>query len=841
MSRKLLLKTLCVLILLSSAFNLSQAQQQFQTVSGTVVDKETQIPIENAAITIIWESNRDSIRKTNTNAKGEFSLSKIWWGRNEVSINAKGYTEKFMSGIIVTSGKQLVLNVELDAQINQEIDKINEVKITAKKSHETNNDGALISARLFTVEETDRFAGSRGDPARMASNFAGVQGADDSRNDIVVRGNSPAGILWRIEGIDIPNPNHFAIPGTTGGSVSIINNKILANSDFFTGAFPAEYGNGISGAFDLKLRAGNTKRHEVSTQFGILGWDGLFEGPLNKKGASYLITYRYSTLSMLSALKVPIGTDAVPNYQDASFHFKFPLKNNAKLSFFGIGGISKIDILISDKLESSRNLYGDNDRDQYFGSRMGVVGAAYQKPISNKAYFKIVASYNHQSVNANHSLVFRTVLDTFERDGETFNRFRNDSLVPNLDYLFRTQSIGSHAFINYAINSSTTLKYGLQYTHYMYTFFDSARNLNPRLSNYWTWSVRWNAQGTGDMFLPYVQIKNRWSRSLTTVLGVQSQIFRIAYNPYNSSFGGSPESHWSQAWILPRFSARYQLDKRNSFNFGTGIHAQNQSAYIYFYNKPDQIQPHNLDMGLTKSAHYILGWDHQLGKASRIKVETYYQNLWDIPIEKINPLTGKGSSFSLANTGSGFSRFFPGDLYNEGVGYNYGLELTVEKFFSKGFYYLFSGSVFDAEYKGSDGIWRNSDFNTDYAMNALIAKEFTVKKNHLINIGGKATFAGARRFSPIDSAASVNNREYVELDAQKNTQRFDKPYMRFDLRISYRINSKKVSHEIAFDFINITNNKNILNYTYINEPPYRRVSYQLGLLPLFYYKMDFAL
>jgi hypothetical protein len=89
--------------------------------------------------------------------------------------------------------------------------------------------------------------------------------------------------------------------------------------------------------------------------------------------------------------------------------------------------------------------------------------------------------------------------------------------------------------------------------------------------------------------------------------------------------------------------------------------------------------------------------------------------------------------------------------------------------------------------------------------------------------------------------ASVNNREYVELDAQKNTQRFDKPYMRFDLRISYRINAKKVSHEIAFDFINITNNKNILNYTYINEPPYRRVSYQLGLLPLFYYKMDFAL
>ena len=238
---------------------------------------------------------------------------------------------------------------------------------------------------------------------------------------------------------------------------------------------------------------------------------------------------------------------------------------------------------------------------------------------------------------------------------------------------------------------------------------------------------------------------------------------------------------------------------------------------------------------MTKSAHYVLGWDMTLGAAGRIKVETYYQNLWDIPVEEVS------SSFSLANTGSGFSRFFPNRLVNEGRAYNYGAEFTLERFFSKGFYYLFSASVFDAEYVGSDGIWRNSDFNTDYAINTLFAKEFNIGKRNIINIGGKATFAGARRFSPIDSTASVAFREYRELDELKNTERFGKPYMRFDLRISYRYNAKKVSHEFAIDLVNITNNRNILNYTYINEPPYRRVNYQLGLLPLFYYKVDFSL
>lgn len=820
------------LLIYSSCLN----AQNYQNIRGSITDKESQLPLSGARISISSEDYKDSIKSVLSDAQGNFVITRALVGRNELRISFQGYTEYVANGVILSSGKEGVFYISLEKEF---VERMGSVELKARKSNDqVNNDGALISARLFTVEETDRFAGSRGDPARMASNFAGVQGADDSRNDIVVRGNSPAGILWRVEGIDIPNPNHFAIPGTTGGSVSIINNKILGNSDFFTGAFPAEYGNGISGAFDLKLRPGNTHKHEMSSQFGILGWDLLAEGPLNDKGASYLVTYRYSTLSMLGALNVPIGTDAVPRYQDASFHLKFPLKNKASFSVFGMGGLSNIDIMISDKTESSRNLYGDNDRDQFFGSSMGVLGASYQKTLNAKTYFKAVMSFNHQRVDAKHQLAYFTILDTTYRDGEMFNSLKLDSVVPNLDYVFQEQSVGLHLFLNHAFNPRSTLKAGLQYRHYRYTYFDSARNLNEKLDNYWTWSVRWNSKNSpGDMFIPYVQWKYRWTRNLTSVVGVQSQVFGLGYRsmmPLTTQLE-EPLRGFSAAWFLPRLGLTYQISKQHRLNFGTGVHAQTQSPYLYYYVRPGAQRPHLIDMALTKSAHYILGWDWNMGRASRIKMEAYYQNLWDIPVE------ARSSSFSLANTGSGFSRFFPEPLVSEGRAYNYGIELTVERFFSKGFYYLFSGSLFKAQYAGSDGVWRNSDFNTDYAVNALFAKEFIVNKKHIWNVGGKATFAGARRFSPIDSIASVDFREYRELDALKNTERFGDPYMRFDVRISYRFNSKKVSHEFAIDLINVTNRKNILNYTYINEPPYRRINYQLGLLPLFYYKIDFSL
>lgn len=819
---------------------------QNQTVRGTLRDKESQTVIANAKVYFEGPiTNPPSTFEATTNIKGEFVFTNVPVGRYALAVEAKDYQVFSTNNIVVTSGKEVILGYELE----QIIERVGEVTIKGKgKGDKPNNDAALISARLFTVDETDRFAGSRGDPARMASNFAGVQGADDSRNDIVVRGNSPQGILWRMEGIDIPNPNHFAIPGTTGGSVSIINNKILGNSDFFTGAFPAEYGNANAGAFDLKLRNGNNQKREFSSQLGLLGWDALTEGYLGKKGgASYLMTYRYSTLAMFSKLNIPLGTDAVPNYQDYSFKFNFPLKNNkGNLSFFGIGGWSNIDINISKDTLSSAELYGDNDRDQLFASKMHIAGTTFQYNIDKNSYFKATIAASTQNVTAEHQLVFRHVIGKEIIDGVEYQKYQNDSFKRNLSYEFDTKTIATHAFYNKKFSAKSSMRAGLQLTQYYYMFDDSALNFNPTSPLYWKFSVRWNSNGTAFMAIPYVQWKYKFSPALTLSTGVQMQSYTVHYDPSNTPLGnngtGEKYSNTSNSGPLFRFGARYQLSKRDAINLGLGMHSQNQSAYVYYYQKPGNSTPHNLGMGLSRSNHAVLGWDHQMGKASRIKVETYYQQLSNLPVERLMASNGyKGSSFSLANTGSGFSRFFPDSLENTGIGKNYGVEFTVERFFSKGFYYLASLSVFNAQYQGSDKIWRSSDFNTDYAANGLIAKEFVFKNKNSLNIGGKVTFAGARRYSPIDTLATRNEREYIEKSDLKNTQRFGSPYRRFDIRIAYRINAKKASHEIAFDLVNVTNRKNVLKYSYIDTAPYYRETYQLGFLPLFYYKLDFSL
>lgn len=795
---------------------------QTQTIRGRVIDKESRQGLFNVKVSIST-IGADSGKFAMTDSLGDYQINDVSVGRHSLHLSVDGYHDITLQNIIVSSAKEVILNLEMMEYVKT----YKTARVTSRSRGKLNNDNALVSARLFTVDETDRFAGSRGDPARMASNFAGVQGADDSRNDIVVRGNSPQGVLWRLEGIDIPNPNHFAIPGTTGGPVSIINNKILGNSDFFTGAFPAEYGNSTAGVFDLKMRNGNNRKYEYSTQFGFLGWDLMAEGPFSSKSkASFLVTYRYSTLAMFEKLNIKIGTDAVPRYQDASFKLNFPIGYKGNLSFFGIGGTSKINILISDQKESSSELYGEDDRDQLFGSQMGVIGSTFQWNFNARKYFRAVVAKSHQQVDAIHHLVFRTNVDSFLRDGELVYKYRLDSLKKILDYAFRINTTGANIFFNNKYNSRFSTRYGVNISYYDFKFRDSTYVFDSSDANYKKWFVRWNSDGKGLNIMPYAQFKWQATKLLSISGGLTAQYFMISDNLSNSSSA-------SMEWIQPRLGLRYVLGANQSLNFGYGVHSQMQPAYTYYFILPGNKTPHNMGMGLTRSTHYILGYEKAIGKDKRFKVETYFQQLNNIPVEK------RSSSFSLANTGTGFVRFFPDTLVNSGSGYNYGVELTMEKSFTKGYYYIATLSLFEAKYRGSDGVVRNSDFNTNYAFNALLAKEWKVTKNAVFNVGGKLTTAGARRYSPMDTAQSIKKREYIEQDSLKNTERFGSAYFRFDLRLSYKINAKKVTHEFAIDIVNLTNRKNILKYSYINDPPYYKQEYQLGFLPLFYYKLDF--
>ena len=251
--------------------------QAVQTIKGTVVDQQSEIPIIGATVELL---TADPIVGTTTDFDGNFSLNNVPVGRHSLRINYLGYGQVTIPNVLLTAGKESVINIGLEESIVQ----MEEVVITSKvEKGKAQNDMATISARSFNLEEVTRFSGGRNDVARLAGSFAGVAVADDSRNDIVIRGNSPTGVLWRLNGIPIPNPNHFSTLGTTGGPVSALNPNLLKTSDFLTSAFPAEYGNALAGVFDIGFRAGNKDRYEYMFQLAAFsGVEAMAEGPLGK-------------------------------------------------------------------------------------------------------------------------------------------------------------------------------------------------------------------------------------------------------------------------------------------------------------------------------------------------------------------------------------------------------------------------------------------------------------------------------------------------------------------------------------------------------------------------------
>ncbi|MBL7957277.1 MAG: TonB-dependent receptor [Flavobacteriales bacterium] len=787
-----------------------------QAIRGDVKDAESLISLPGATVLVVGS---DPVIGTVTDAEGRFSLAGLPPGRTALQVRMIGYEEQLLSGLVLTSAKDLVINVRLQSALTE----LGEVEVVGDaEPGGVRNEMALLSARQFSVEETDRYAGSRGDPGRMASNFAGVQGADDSRNDIVIRGNSPMGVLWRFEGVNIPNPNHFAIPGTGGGPVTILNNKYLANSDFFTGAFPAEFGNATAGVFDLRMRNGNADKHEFTAQLGFLGTELMAEGPLSKKHrSSYLVSYRYSTLRLFGFLGIRIGTDAIPQYQDAAFRLHFPSKKGS-VSFWGIGGSSRIDITISDqeKPDTATLIYGENDRDQYFRSRMGTMGATATRTLNENTYVKATLALSGQGINSDHRYVYRRVVD---------GRFVVDSLPPLLRYRFEESKAMLYVFANRKLGLRTSLRVGVNSEQQWASYLDSARTITPSTvsgqpNTLSAWRVRWDARVSVTQLQPYAQLRHRFNEQWTATVGATS-----LYNSINDN---------SFSPIEPRFGISYAPDTRQRISAGYGLHSQMQPGYLLFYgattNGRDP-QEQNTGIGPTRAHHWVLGYDLRAGRSLRVKVEAYYQWLFNIPVS-VRP-----SSFSLVNTGAGFTRFFPDSLRNRGNGYNQGVELTVEHAFTKGWYGLFTASLFDAKYRGSDGVWRNTSFNGRNAFNLVLAREFTTKKKSMVSIGAKLTYAGGRWYGPVDRDASAAAQEVVYVDSLVNTKQF-RPYFRADLKLGYRHNRPKVMHEVGLDLVNVTGQRNILTLSYAPNHPSGdpiREEYQLGFLPLFFYKVEF--
>ncbi len=396
------------LIILITTLFFRTAYAQTQVVRGTLKDAQADYPLIGATVIVIGS---DPIKGATTDFDGKFKIQDVPAGRQTLLVQYIGYKTQTIPNVLVTAGKEVVLNITLEESVEQ----LDEIVVTSGSDKDMpNNDMAKVSARTFSLEEVTRFSGGRNDVARLASNFAGVSTADDSRNDIVVRGNSPTGLLWRIEGISVANPNHFATLGVTGGPVSALNTNLLRTSDFLTGAFPAEYGNALSAVFDVNFRNGNTEKFEFTGQVSAFsGLEFMAEGPLSKKReASFIASYRYGIAQFAAA-----GTSATPLYQDFSFKANLGETKLGRFELFGMGGISSIDFF-GDEIDET-DLFANPNQDAFVESQVALFGLKHTLRLNKTTYLQTVAGYSNNANTFNQDALVRN------ESGETVLSYRD--------------------------------------------------------------------------------------------------------------------------------------------------------------------------------------------------------------------------------------------------------------------------------------------------------------------------------------------------------------------------------------------------------------------------------
>lgn len=770
------------------------SQELTQTIRGVVIDKQTQSPLPGAVISIL---NTEPIVATTSDEDGKFRFDNVLLGRKQLKIALISYKEKFQT-VVLTTGKETVLNIEMEESAVQGQEVVVSAEVDKTK---TNNKMATVSSRVFSTEEAGRYAGSRGDPARMAANFAGVSGANDSRNDIIIRGNSPLGILWRLNGLDIPNPNHFGSMGSSGGPISILNNNTLDNSDFMSGAFPADYGNATAGVFDLKMRTGNNEKYEFLGMVGFNGFELGAEGPFNKKkkNASFMVNYRYSTLSVFKYIGLDFGTgSAVPQYQDVTFKIDLPSKKAGKFSIWGIGGLSYAELLQSQQSKDN-NLYGYSGRNMFFRSNVGAGGVSHTYLLNSSSYIK-----TNIGISGQYNLIKADRVDTSTSPVTIRPEYRNISY---------TTRYSANTTYNKKFNSRNFLNAGVYIDLYNTTFTDS-------IDSYGTGFVTLrNYKGQTALTRGFIQWKHHFSEKFSLNTG-----FTYQYLLLNNS--QSPE---------PRLGLKYEINKKQSLSFGAGLHSQVQPLYVYFATANlggGKVKETNRNLDFTKAAHIVLAYDLNLFNSVRIKTELYYQYLYSIPVKV------RSDYFSTANLGADFNSPNVDSLVNNGTGENYGFELTLEKFYSKGYYFLITASLFESKYKGSDGVNRNTAFNGNYVFNALAGKEFKIKEKHTIALDVKITYAGGKRYVPIDISASIAAQDEVRDGKVAYQPQYD-PYFRIDVKPSYKLNTKRFTHEVSIDIQNVTKHNNIFQEQYDLNTQTIKTDYQLKFFVIPQYRLTF--
>lgn len=767
--------------------------QEGQVIRGVVLDRDSKMPLIGARVLLL---NTDPLLGAATDLNGNFRIESVPVGRYTIKVTFTGYEPFLLPEVLVGAGKEVQLTLELTESISQ----LTEVVVTTNQGKgDPINEMAGTSVRSFTVDEASRFSGSfNGDVARIAQSYAGVSGSGIS-NELVIRGNSSKGLLWRLEGIEVPNLNHLASNGSSGGGLSILSVNMIKNSDFYTGAFPAEYGNALSGVFDVRMRTGNDEKREYSVQAGFMGLEANMEGPFSRKSkASYLINYRYSTTGIFDLVGLDVGGTALPLFHDLTFKFNFPTKKAGVFTWFGIGGYSRVAV---PALRDSADWKHHDDRyEQMSVSNMMASGLMHKYFLGTRAYLSSYIAFTGSELG--------NKLDSLD-DQYAFQPVQRAAFIET--------ALRISTMLNVKINAKNTLRIG---------GIASRLGFNLKSEDLVKNLVYLASDGATVLLQGFAQWKHRFNDQLTLNAGFHLTHFGLT----------------KTTLVDPRFSLQWNMAPRHTLTLGAGKHNRLEPLTFYFaeIQQPDgSYTTPNQNLRPTQAIHTVLGYDFQVTETVRFRIETYFQWLYDIPVEN-----DSASGFSALNYNVAFLSTIDNDagvpFVNRGTGTNYGVELTLERFFERNYYFLITGSLYESKYKALDGVERNTRFNNKFICNLIAGKEFPVgkSKTNAFVTDLKLVWSGGVPLTPIDLNASIaaNTTVYV-LDQRYALKAPD--YFRLDFKVGFRKNGKQSSHYFFLDIQNLTNQQNVFGQYFDAEEQKVQTIYQLGLIPIFNYRVQF--
>lgn len=756
-----------------------------QTLRGTIIDKDSRVTLPFSTVQVLSTA---TVRGAIADMDGNFQIPNLPIGRHTIKVSFVGYEDAYLTDVQLGTGKESIITIALEERLTS----LEAVVVTAANG-EPVNEMATVSAKSFEAEETKRYAASFSDPARMVQAFAGVASTDDASNEIVIRGNSPNWMLWKLEGVEIPSPNHFAEEGYSAGAISILSANLLGNSDFYTGAFSADYGNALSGIFDLKLRNGNNQEYEHTFQAGVLGFDFASEGPFKKDYAgSYLFNYRYSTLSLLNAMNFEVSEGALPEYQDLSFKVNLPTKKAGTFSLWGVGGRSNVrEQFIPDSTDVDDFKYGYKD---YTYTGMHAAGITHTFFLDNTSFVETVVS---------HSKSFSS------QDYEEMDSLWNlqDDFYDNLN----KSSVRVSSYYNKKYSSRLTMRYGaiLSRLDYDYESRDFITDTNQ-------WDVQINTKGHTHLYQGFVMGKYKLNDRMSVTGGMHYT--RFALN--------------SDQVLEPRLSLSAEVGGNQKLTFGYGRHSRHEQLPVYFVrivSENGTVFMPNRNLELTRAAHYVMGYEKAFSRALNLKIEAYYQKVNNLPVPN-NPEKYYSPIFGGLNESD--------TLVNEGQARNIGLEFTIQHYFTNQYYFMITSSVFDSKYQPLDGKWYNSRYNLNYVNNFVVGKEFSWGENKKVGLNSKVMWTGGKRQFPIDLARSREHEDTYSVNNQPWAFQ-TKDYFRIDMGVKVHFFKKGKEQVVSLDIQNVTNRYNTWAQYYNPQTDAIEESTMTGLIPVLNYRLEF--